>query len=52
MIEVEGLTPARHLTLRDPSRRSDGWKVGAIARAMGRPLYPEQQYIWVCKISG
>ena len=46
MIEVEGLTPARHLTLRDPSRRSDGWKVGAIARAMGRPLYPEQQYIW------
>lgn len=46
MIVEPGLTPARHLTRRDPSRKSDGWKVGAIARAIGRPLYPEQQYVW------
>lgn len=36
---------ARYVTKRDYSRKTDGHKVAAIAKALGTPLIPAQQYI-------
>jgi phage terminase large subunit-like protein len=46
------MTPplARHITLRNESRKTDGWKVAKIAQALGKPLFPAQRYI--CDVAG
>jgi hypothetical protein len=43
--EVPGLVPARFLTPRDPDRRTMGPAVARVARALGTPLMPWQQYV-------
>lgn len=37
--------PFRYATPRDPQLRTRGGKIAVLAKALGRPLYPHQQYI-------
>lgn len=37
--------PFRYATRRNPDLRTQGGKIGALASAFGKPLYPHQQYI-------
>lgn len=37
--------PFRYATRRNPELRTQGGKIGALAKAFGKPLYPHQQYI-------
>lgn len=39
------MTPPAYATPRDPSRRTDGARIGRIAKALGKPLMPWQQYV-------
>lgn len=46
ILTIEDLRrPPRYATRRNPALRTRGGKVGAIARALGKPLLPHQQYI-------
>lgn len=35
----------KYATPRDPSARSDGWRIAQLAEALGRPLMPWQRYV-------